>query len=83
MYAVVIFPYTKSIRVIPVKWVLNFDKKNIEKNTTKVCYYNKNLEKNQIWTKRILFEVLSPEQQKSLITTTPVRKIVVLSPVKN
>jgi hypothetical protein len=31
MYAVFIFPYTKSIRVIPVKWVLNFDKKILKK----------------------------------------------------
>jgi hypothetical protein len=39
MYAVVIFPYTKSIRVIPVKWVLNFDKKNIEKiNQIRISY---------------------------------------------
>jgi hypothetical protein len=37
MYAVVVFPYTKSIRVMPVKWVLNFDKKNIEKNKSQVC----------------------------------------------
>jgi hypothetical protein len=40
MYAVVIFPYTKSIRVILIK-------KNIEKNKSKVCYYNKNLEKTK------------------------------------
>jgi hypothetical protein len=26
MYAVVIFKYTKFIQVIPVKWVLNFEK---------------------------------------------------------
>jgi hypothetical protein len=32
MYAVVIFPYTKSIQVIPVKWVLNFDKKILKKD---------------------------------------------------
>jgi hypothetical protein len=31
MYAVVIFPYTKSIRVIRVKWVLNFNKKILKK----------------------------------------------------
>jgi hypothetical protein len=46
MHAVVICTYTKSIQVIPVKWVLNFDRKNIEKKP-KVCYYNNNLEKNQ------------------------------------
>jgi hypothetical protein len=40
MYAVVIFPYTKSIRVIPVKWVLNFD----QKNKSKICFYIKNLD---------------------------------------
>jgi hypothetical protein len=31
MYAVVIFPFTKSIRVIPGKWVLDFDKKILKK----------------------------------------------------
>jgi hypothetical protein len=46
MYAVVIFLYKRSIRVLPVKWVFNLDKKNIEKNKS-----NKNLEKNQILTK--------------------------------
>jgi hypothetical protein len=51
MYAVFIFLYTKSIRVIPVKWVLNFDKKNIEENKSKVCYYYKNLENLQILRK--------------------------------
>jgi hypothetical protein len=30
----------------------------------------------------VLSEFLSPEQQKSLITTTPVQKVAVLSPVK-
>jgi hypothetical protein len=39
MCALVIFPYKKTIQVIPAKWVLNFDKKNIEKNQqSKVCY---------------------------------------------
>jgi hypothetical protein len=31
----------------------------------------------------VLSEFLSPEQQKSLITATPVQKVAVLSPVKN
>jgi hypothetical protein len=39
MYAVVIFPFTQSIQVISI-----LVKKNIEKNKSKVCYSNKNLE---------------------------------------
>jgi hypothetical protein len=51
VYAVVIFSYKKSIRVIPVKSILI--KKNIEKNKTKVCYYNKNLKKKPNFDKTL------------------------------
>jgi hypothetical protein len=33
MYAVLIVPYTKSIRVIPLQWVLNFDKNIVKKES--------------------------------------------------
>jgi hypothetical protein len=66
MHAVIIFPHTKFIRVILailVKWVLHFDKKNIEKNKSKVCFYNKNLEKKPILDKTLFKKDLQNEEE--------------------
>jgi hypothetical protein len=49
--------------VIPVKWVLKFDKKNIEKNKSKVCYYKKNLEKKQNFDKNPYKKDLQNEEE--------------------
>jgi hypothetical protein len=46
MYAVVIFSHIKSIRVILVKWVLNFDKKKINQ---KCAIAIRIWEKNKFW----------------------------------
>jgi predicted GTPase len=46
MYAVVIFPYTKSIQVIPVQWVLNFDKN--QKCAVAIIIGKPNFDKSQL-----------------------------------
>jgi hypothetical protein len=63
MYAIVISPCTKPIRVIHVKWVLNFNKKNIEKNKSNVCYYNKNLGKKSKFDKTLFKKDFQIEEE--------------------
>jgi hypothetical protein len=49
--------------MIPVKWVLNFDIKYIEKNKSKVWYYNKNLEKKLNFEKTLFKKYLQNKEE--------------------
>jgi hypothetical protein len=53
--------------------------KGIKQFFSNIIHTTKN---SKVEEKTLLSKVLSPEQQRSLITTTPERKVAVLSPAK-
>jgi hypothetical protein len=63
MYAVFIFPYTKSTRVIPVKWVLNFDRKILKKKNQKCAITARIRKKKPNFDKTLFKKDLQNEEE--------------------